>query len=134
MSESDQRLIDEVIEVERRWVQVHRELDVGAIRQILADDYVQIRANGTVISKVEALQSYGSGKRRWDFADSDEYQVTVQGDVAILIGRWKGVGENDGERFDYASRFMAVYVQRDGAWHLAADQAAQLSAVSCFQS
>ena len=127
MSRSAAGVIDEVIEVERRWVQAHRELDIAAIGEILTEDYLQIRADGTVIGKAEALQSYRSGKRRWDYADSDEYRVAVHGDVAILVGRWKGRGENDGERFDYTARFMAIYVRRDGVWQLVADQSTSLN-------
>ncbi len=120
-------IIDEVASVERRWVQAHRDLDLDAMQEILAEDYLQIRADGSVIRKAEALESYRSGKRRWDFAESDEYQITVHGEVAILVGRWRGRGENDGEAFDYAARFMAIYVRRAGAWKLLADQSTPLS-------
>jgi ketosteroid isomerase-like protein len=127
MSKSDNRPEDEVIEVERRWVQAHSDLDLDAIQEILAEDYLQIRADGTVIGKAEALQSYQSGKRRWDNADSDEYSVAVYGEVAILVGRWRGQGENEGQHFDYSARFMAVYVRRNGAWQLVADQSTPLA-------
>ena len=126
MPELDNRLAAEVIEVERRWVKAHLELDIEAIEKILAEDYVQIRADGAVISKEDLLESYRSGKRVWDYADSDQYRLSVYGDVAVLVGRWRGRGTNDGEAFDYSARFMAVYVRRDGAWQLAADQSTAL--------
>ena len=127
MAKSNAELIDEVIAVERRWVEAHRELDLDVIREILAEDYVQIRADGAVIGKAETLQSYQSGKRRWDYANSDDYRVTLHGDVAILIGRWEGRGENDGERFDYIARFMSVFVRRDDVWQLVADQSTSIA-------
>jgi ketosteroid isomerase-like protein len=127
MSEAREAFADEVIEVERRWVQAHRELDLDAIEEILADDYLQIRADGSVFGKKEALQSYRSGNRRWDYAESDQYQVGLHGDVAILIGRWRGQGKNAGERFDYTARFLAVYVKQEGVWRLIADQSTPLS-------
>jgi ketosteroid isomerase-like protein len=127
MSKSNSSVIDEVIRVEKRWVQAHRDLDLATLEEILAEDYVQIRADGSVIGKAEALQSYGSGKRKWDYADSDDYRISVYGDVAILLGRWIGRGENDGQRFDYTARFMAIYFRRDGIWRLVADQATALS-------
>jgi ketosteroid isomerase-like protein len=52
--------------------------------------------------------------------------VTVLGNAAILVGRWIGRGENDGEAFDYAARFMAIYAKRDGTWLLIADQSTPL--------
>lgn len=127
MIESEDSVIDEIIAVEKRWVQAHRKLDIDAIEEILAEDYMQIRSDGSVIDKEEALQSYHSGKRHWDFADSDEYRVVVHGETTILVGRWRGRGENNGERFDYAARFMAVYIRRDDMWHLLADQSTTLT-------
>ena len=127
MSNSESSVIDEIIRVEQRWVQAHRGLDLPALEDILAEDYVQIRADGRVIGKSEAMQSYRSGKRRWDFAQSDQYRVNVYGDVAILLGRWMGRGENDGAAFDYSARFMAIYVRHDNRWQLTADQSTPLS-------
>ena len=115
-------VVEEIIEVERRWVQAHRDLDLEVLEDILDEDYVQIRPDGSVVGKLAVLESYKSGNRRWDQADSDQYRVSVLGDVAILIGRWVGRGENEGEPFDYTARFMAIYVKRDGRWLLVADQ------------
>ncbi len=122
MSNVDAVVIDEVIEAERRWVQAHRELDLATLESMLAEEYVQIRSDGAVIGKHDALASYRSGNRHWEQAESDQHQVSVLGDVAILVGRWMGKGVNDGEPFDYTARFMAVYVKREGRWLLAADQ------------
>ncbi len=126
MANSYDRSVEEVIAAERRWVQAHRDLDLEALEDMLDDNYVQIRADGSVIGKQEALKSYRSGKRRWDHAESDQYRATVIGNSAILVGRWIGRGENDGEPFDYTARFMAFYVNRDGKLLLAADQSTPL--------
>jgi len=72
MSQPDTTPEGEIIEVERRWVQAHRDLDIDVIREILAEDYVQVRADGKVIGKAEVLQSYQTGRRYWDLAQSDE--------------------------------------------------------------
>jgi ketosteroid isomerase-like protein len=114
-------LIKQVLNVERRWVAAHRALDLDAIGDILADDYRQIQANGSIIGKDELIDSYKSGLRRWDIADSDEYDVRLHGDVALVIGRWRGVGENYGEPFDYSARFLAVYRLEAGEWKLVSD-------------
>jgi len=120
-------IIDEVASVEPRWVQAHRDLDIDTIKEILDEDYLQIRADGSVIGKAEALESYRSGKRRWDFAESDAYQISVRGEVATLVGRWRVRGENDAESFDYPARFMAIYARRGDAWRLFADQSRLLA-------
>ncbi len=119
-------VVEEVIEAERRWVQAHRDLDLDVLEDMMDEDYVQIRTDGSVIGKQEALESYRSGNRHWDHADSDQYRITVIGNAAILVGRWIGRGENDGEPFDYSARFMAIYAKKDGTWLLVADQSTPL--------
>ncbi len=120
-------VVEKIIAVERRWVQAHRDMDLGVLEDILDEEYVQIRSDGSVIGKQEALEFYRSGNRRWDHAESDQYKVTVLGDAAILVGRWIGRGVNDGEPFDYTARFMAFYTKRDGQWLIVADQSTPLS-------
>jgi len=110
-----------VLNVERRWVEAHRNLDLDSISEILADDYRQIQADGTVIGKDELIASYNSGNRRWEIAESDDYEVRFMGSAALLIGRWRGKGENDGKLFDYTARFLAVYRLDDGEWKLVSD-------------
>ena len=126
MSIGEDRMVEEVIAAERRWVQAHRDLDLDALENLLEDDYVQIRPDGSVIGKREALESYRSGKRRWDHAESDQYHVIMLGNSAVLVGRWIGRGENEGEPFDYTARFMAIYSKRDETWRLVADQSTPL--------
>jgi hypothetical protein len=58
-------------------VQVHRDLDLATIDEILAEDYAQIRDDGVVVGKSETIQSYRSGKRRWNYAHIESaYLVT----------------------------------------------------------
>jgi ketosteroid isomerase-like protein len=115
------KLIAEVLEVECLWVAAHRNLDLEILRDILSDDCRQIQSDGTVIGKEDLLNSFRSGFRRWEVAISDEYEVRLLGNVALLIGLWRGVGENNGEKFDYSARFLAVYQLEYGEWKLISD-------------
>lgn len=114
-------IIQAVLDVERRWVAAHRDLDLDTIKHILADDYRQIRDDGTVISRDELIQSYSSGTRYWEIAESDDYEIRLSGNVALLIGRWRGRGEYGGQAFDYTARFLAVYRLDEGKWKLVSD-------------
>ncbi len=81
----------------------------------------------TLKTEAEALASYASGTREWESAESDQYQVRLYGETAVLIGRWRAKGVNAGQAFDYAARFTAVYVKRDGYWQLVADQSTPIT-------
>ena len=122
----DAKAIQAVIATERRWVEAHRQLDLDTLAEIMADDYTQIRSDGSVINKAQALASYASSNRYWDFAVSDQYQVKIYGNTAILVGRWIGRGQNADEAFDYAARFLAIYVKTPSGWKLTADQSTSI--------
>lgn len=113
--------VADIIAAERAWVEAHRRLDHEALERLMADEYVAIWADGTVVDKAAELAAY-RGDRHWDFADSDEYEVKLFGETAVLVGRWRARGVNRGEAFDYAARFIAVYVRQRGGWRIATAQ------------
>lgn len=112
---------DALIAVEKAWTAAHLASDLDTIENLLSDQYRQIQADGSVIDKDELLASYRSGERRWDIAESDQYEIRFFGELALLIGRWRGKGQNQGQRFDYTARFLAVYHLELGAWKLVSD-------------
>lgn len=120
-------MVWEVVQTEREWVEAHRQLDIAALERMMADEYKHIRADGVVVGKAEDLASYQTGDRYWDFAESDEYDIQLYGDTAVLIGRWRARGVNGEERFDYAARFISVYVKRDGRWQMVAAQSTPIA-------
>ncbi len=89
----------------------------------MAPDYVQIDGSGRLVDREEVLASFRSGERNWDEAHSDEYRVRVYGDVAVVVGRWRARGTNAGRDFDYAARYVAVWVRHEGEWRMVSDQA-----------
>jgi hypothetical protein len=119
--DAETELIEEVLVVERKWVAAHNPVDIDVLNHILGESYRQIQADGSVIGKEELLISYRSGKRQWDIAQGDNYEVRVIGGIAIVIGRWRGRGINYGEIFDYSARFVAIYQKINEEWQLILD-------------
>ncbi len=115
-------LIREVLEVEQEWVEAHHQLDVSTLERLMAEDYFVIRSDGSVAGKEEDLASYSTGDRHWEVAEGDQYDVRIYGPTAVLSGRWRARGVNAGQPFDYAARFLSVYVKRDGRWQMVAAQ------------
>ncbi len=113
--------INLILAVEKSWAAAHRDLDLDRIKSILSNQYRQVQADGRVIGKGELLASYRSDQRNWEIAESDQHEIRLLRNVALLIGRWRGKGENDGVPFDYAARFLAVYQIEHGEWKLVSD-------------
>lgn len=97
----ESRLVADLLETERKWAAAHLSLDSDFLEDIISDQYRQIHSDGRVIGKNELPASKSSGHRKWEIAESDEYEVRMLGNVALLIGRWRGVGEDNEEEFNY---------------------------------
>jgi ketosteroid isomerase-like protein len=115
-------LIAEVLAVEAAWTDAHRITDKAAIERLMHPNYTIINPQGCVVRREEALASYVPGQRQWDFAESTEHEVSIYSDTAVVIGRWRSRGVNNGEAFDYAARYVSVWVKEDGRWQMVSDQ------------
>jgi ketosteroid isomerase-like protein len=102
-------------------------IDVDLIDELLHPDYVIIQPGGIVESKGQVLDSYRSGKRYWEFAQSDQMDIRVYGDTAIVVGRWQAKGHNGDIEFDYLVRFLSVWVMQAGRWLNLTSQSMKIS-------
>jgi ketosteroid isomerase-like protein len=114
--------LEQVLAAKAAWTQAHLALDLETIARIMGPDYTQITSSGEVIGREQALASYRGGERRWEAAASDQLDVRLYGDTAVVICRWRARGVNHGVRFDYTARFACVYVRRQGSWQIVLDQ------------
>jgi len=114
-------LIKQVIQRDLEWAQAHIDLNLELIDQILSEEHQQRQPDGTYKGKAELLESYSSGNRYWEIANSKNHHVQLAGNLAILIGNWRGKGVNNGEPFDYSARFLSIYKLEDGIWRMTFD-------------
>ena len=126
MREPDSDAMQQVIQAERAWLQAHVQRDTAVLDHLMANEYTQVDSHGRLVGKQEVLASFLSGTREWDWAGSDEYRVQIYGEVAVVCGRWRARGVNAGHSFDYAARYVSVWVYRDGRWQMVSDQATEI--------
>lgn len=117
---------ERVLAVEQEWTDAHLRGDVATIARLMADDYLKVNADGSVTDRAATLAAYTPETRYWERAEGDEYIVRIYGDTAIVVGRWTARGVNNGERFDYAARFMSVYVKGADEWKMVAEGATEI--------
>lgn len=111
---------------ERRLAAAHLSLDLATIDGLLHPGYVIVQPGGRIETKADVLASYRAGGRHWDTAEVDQLDVRLHGDTAIVTGRWRASGENEGEPFNYAARFLSVWLKVNGRWRNIAYQATEL--------
>jgi ketosteroid isomerase-like protein len=109
-------IADYIAGLEQALAEAHKNLDTASIARLLHPDYVNLRNDGSRETRAEFLTSLDSGGRIWRTAQSDNLQVKVFGNCAVVTGRWRGVGTNRGKNFDYSASYLSIWVQSDGSW------------------
>ena len=120
--------LEAVAQAERQLAEAHLRLDMKTFEQLLHPDYVIVQPGGKVETKAEVLVSYNSGTRRWNTAQADQFDIRLYDNTAIVIGRWRASGQNGAERFDYAARFLSIWIKQEGRWQNISYQATEIAA------
>lgn len=123
---TEQEKIQAVLQAERDLAEAHLRLDLARFDQLLHPDYVIIQPGGKVEGKAETLASLQTGNRSWEIARSEEMDVQVYGETAVVVGRWRGKGQNGETAFDYSARFLSVWVFEAGTWRNVAAQSSEI--------
>jgi ketosteroid isomerase-like protein len=106
----------EVIAAEQQLAAAHFDLDLQTIDHLLHPEYMILQPGGWIEGKQETLASLRSGERSWVVAQSDQLEVRIIDRTAVVTGRWRGKGVNQGQPFDYAARFLSIWVREAGRW------------------
>lgn len=119
---------EEVAAGERAIAAAHLSLDIAVLEHLYHRDFVNVAADGTVDGKAEMIASWRAGDRHWEIAQSEDLDVRVTAETAVVTGRWRSRGTNRGIPFDYAARFLSVWVREAGQWRNLAYQDVEMRA------
>jgi len=92
--------------------------DVQALGGLLAEDYVGTGARGRVRTKAEVLAQYRSGAVKYESINEDDVKIRIYGSAAVVTGRTRSKGKEEGKSFGGEHRFTRVWVARQGRWQL----------------
>jgi tRNA-Thr(GGU) m(6)t(6)A37 methyltransferase TsaA len=115
----------EVQELAARWFQAWLDKDAEAIERLVADDYVYVGPNGTVLDRQAILAIIRSPSYRLDRGTRSEVVVRVLGpDAAMVRHRYEGAGAFEGAEFVDDQRCVMVWERQAGRWRLVMEQCA----------
>lgn len=117
-----------LIDLEDQWARAVQQGDVRALDTIIADDYVGTTASGHVQSKADYLADFSTGNRRVFTLTTEDLDVRIYGDVAVLTHGGHARGESRGQPVAGAFRWTHVFVERDGRWQAVANQVTTIPA------
>jgi ketosteroid isomerase-like protein len=105
-----------VLQTLHQWVDALQRNDTAAVERIVADDYLNTTAEGSVLNKEQDTASLKSGDVKFESAATEDVKVRLFGKTAVVtgIGRFKGTYK--GRPFTVNERFTDVYVKRHDRW------------------
>lgn len=107
---------EELLRFEREFTQAVAGNDVAAIERFVADDWVIVDADGSVIDRSRFLNVIGSGALSHESMESTDVEVRLYGDTAVVTGITTSKGQFMSQGFTTRERATDVLARLDGRW------------------
>jgi len=117
-----------VLALEKAWNQALEEKNTKSLDMILADTFVSIDIDGSVSSKNEFLASIKSPDYHASQAVTEESDVKVYGDAAVVVGIFRVKGTEKGKPYVHRERFVDTWIKSNGKWQCVATTSTLITA------
>jgi ketosteroid isomerase-like protein len=104
--------------------------DPGFLEKYLADDYMAIRNDGQLTTKVQEIENYKSGVTKYESIEIREATMRIHGNTAIYNSLNSIKATINGRPFSGDVRNTRVWVKQNGNWKIVAFQATQVAPAS----
>jgi hypothetical protein len=121
---SDQEIL---IQLERDWVAALQRNDAAFVDGILAPEFVATYGDGSRGDRARELQLVREFNQQVDKWTVDEFMVKVFRDTAVVWFTQRLVGPIQGKPTEIVTRYMDVFVNRDGKWLCVASQSTRVT-------
>jgi ketosteroid isomerase-like protein len=122
---STQQILEQL---ERDWVEALQRNDVAFVDTVLAPEFVATYGDGSRGDRVKELQLVKDFNRQVDKWTVDEFTVKVFRDTAVVWFTQRMVGPVQGKPTEIVTRYMDVFVNRDGKWLCVGSQSTRVTA------
>jgi ketosteroid isomerase-like protein len=109
-----------IVALENSWNQAELHNDAHAVDLLLADDFVMTVADGYTLNKAQMLASVRDISYRPDVLQSDNMEVRMYGNTAIVTGSYLEKGKDKGKPFERRGRFTDTWINLNGQWRCVA--------------
>lgn len=113
----------QIIEIERVWNAAVAARDPQTVDTILSQDFTFIGADGKQYGRADLLRMIGRKDIEVDPFTTEEVQVRIYGDTAVVTGRFTQVARQGGKSFTMPLRYTDVYVREGKSWKAVSAQA-----------
>jgi|ERR1700722_7243047 len=113
---------DRILSLENAWNQAVQLKDAAALRMLLAPELIYVDYDGTLMNKVEYLDSMQSSWQHPAHLVNDSMTVHNYGSVAVVNGVCRESGVRRGKPYALIERFTDTWVRRGDSWLAVASQ------------
>jgi ketosteroid isomerase-like protein len=122
MSAQQDKVQQELVQIERDWCTALMKKDAATLSRILADDYAGVGSRGTPSNKAGDLADLKDSNVLSACVD-DNVKVRVYGDTAVVMAHGRRSGTYKGAPFkDREIYYTDVFVRRSGQWQCVASE------------
>lgn len=121
---SDQETL---IQLERDWVAALQRNDVKFVDSVLAEEFVATYGDGSRGDRKRELELVAEFNQQVDKWTVDEFSVKIFRDTAVVWFTQRMVGPVQGKPTEITTRYMDVFVMRDGKWLCVASQSTRVT-------
>ncbi|HEX6648817.1 MAG TPA: nuclear transport factor 2 family protein [Pyrinomonadaceae bacterium] len=108
--------MDEIKQMESAWGDAFERHDLAALDRFMADEYILTDPLGNVRNKAESLAAIKTNEVLFESTMSDDVNVRVNGDTALVTGRSTFRGRYKGWPLAGRYQYTDVLVNRGGSW------------------
>lgn len=117
-----------ILALEKGWNHALEEKDAKALDMLLSNTMVSVDTDGSVSSKSEFLASIKSPDYHPSQAVTEQSNVQVYGDAAVVVGILRTKGMEKGKAYVHRERFVDTWIKVNGAWQCVATTSTTISA------
>jgi len=122
---STQQILEQL---ERDWVEAVQRNDVEFVNSILAPEFVSTFDDGSRGDRVKELQLVKGFNQQVDKWTVEELTVKVFNNTAVVWFTHRMTGPVQGKPVEIVTRYMDVFVNRDGKWLCVGSQSTKVTA------
>jgi ketosteroid isomerase-like protein len=116
-----------ILGLEKVWNLALEAKDTKALEMLLANTMVSVDTDGSIQTKSEFLASIKAPDYLPSQATTEQSNVQVYGDAAVVVGIFRIKGTDKGKVYQHRERFVDTWIKTNGTWQCVATTSALMS-------
>ena len=107
---------EELLKLENEFARAVASNNADALDRLLADDWIIVEPDGSIIDKARFLEVIRSGALSHESMKSTDLKVRVYGNTAVVTGLTTSKGKFMGQDFTSCERATDIFVKQAERW------------------